>query len=261
MQSKLRSQPKINQGFHSRRKKHEYIKKSPDPYFRKFGKGGKESISLWRCLLATTCLCQGGCLLKTTAPKRLTTVQEITCVLCRKCEPNQKSTASVRCASRKVNVIYASIHRNTLAAEDGRKLNVCILLSAVAQGKSSNRKNHTIVHPNARKNTCWLWAVQAQIFKLWLFVSAMDSRRNKVHNRIYHCSFTSRNVGRWDSCSQEFLEDWHRLGIELVFHIFPRSDFLWIHQIQQRTFMDETAERTQMRMHLWRPLHLWHPCS
>ena len=98
-------------------------------------------------------------------------------------------------------------------------------------------------------------------WKLWLFVSAMDSRRNKVHNRIYHCSFTSRNVGRWDSCSQEFLEDWHRLGIELVFHIFPRSDFLWIHQIQQRTFMDETAERTQMRMHLWRPLHLWHPCS
>ena len=163
MQSKLRSQPKINQGFHSRRKKHEYIKKSPDPYFRKFGKGGKESISLWRCLLATTCLCQGGCLLKTTAPKRLTTVQEITCVLCRKCEPNQKSTASVRCASRKVNVIYASIHRNTLAAEDGRKLNVCILLSAVEQDKSSNRKNHTIVHPNARKNTCWLWAVQAQI--------------------------------------------------------------------------------------------------
>lgn len=113
--------------------------------------------------MATTCLCQGGCLLKTTAPKRLTTVQEITCVLCRKCEPNQKSTASVRCASRKVNVIYASIHRNTLAAEDGRKLNVCILLSAVEQDKSSNRKNHTIVHPNARKNTCWLWAVQAQI--------------------------------------------------------------------------------------------------
>jgi hypothetical protein len=118
---------------------------------------------LWRCLLATTCLCQGGCLLKTTAPKSLPTVQEITCVLCRKCEPNQKSTASVRCASRKVNVIYASIHRNTLAAEDGRKLNVCILLSAVEQDKSSNRKNHTIVHPNARKNTCWLWAVQAQI--------------------------------------------------------------------------------------------------
>lgn len=98
-------------------------------------------------------------------------------------------------------------------------------------------------------------------WKLWLFASAMDSRRNKVHNRIYHCSFTSRNVGRWDSCSQEFLEDRHRLGIELVFHIFPRSDFLWIHQIQQRTLMDETAERTQMRMHLWRPLHLWHPCS